>query len=1775
MGAAPALAAPCLQAATGQLTVSPTSGVDLETVFDCEGGEFDVVWSGEVSAPGTIYIGSGTTVNIYGEDAPTATTTSGTPGISSFSGDDELWSGLSLPPDDLSSAVVVGSGLSGGPIFFVDGGQLSLNALAVRDGNATGDSGGGVHAEKSNVTITGCLFENNFAEVWGGGVVANLSVLTVVNSTFRENAAGLVSVAGQDNVDAAGGGIAAKESTVLVEGCLFDTCYASKKGGGLLQESGQLTVVGTLFYNNTAGSDNVESEEAIGEGGAVALIACTHSSDTPAAAACEFRDTVFSDNSVAEKGGALAIASGDDDNRPTVELHGCVVRNNTAGKALSDDPQGEGGAIVVGGGCALLLSDCLLEKNWAGKKGGVVNLSKGSHWDDDPGAVLVVQDSRFVSNTALLNNAGGVTMNKFTNTTVVGQGNVFEGNRCAQGGAAIGADYNSIITVEGGTFVSNEADMETEEEVWQKGEQSGGVLWTRGEIFVLGGHFSNNSAKNGGVIQGSLNSTVVVDGGTFENNTAENGGVVYVVEDGSLAFNGGLLQGNSASNGGGAFFAESGADIEITGGTFTANTADFGGFLYKAGEGTAACSGATVLRHVGVDGGAIYAVDGANLEWECHLRGNSALIGPAIYARDNAVVTLRGVEVSDNFVTRGSAIFVVNSELITSQQVVVNDTSENPDLSAVQTNTLSSYTAEDTSFVGFAGEVVVYSEGELYLDECDFSGSSSAVLVYAELEDATVIRNAMLGAKNYETIAEEASNMLQLPSADTFINLNLTCDSSAVSPCGEGSWCLGGDLGVYCERYQLRSTSEEVCASGDVDALTLTLIEDTEPQRTFYPSLLERELQLSLAPSNTTTIDDDDIATTSRSCAGASRVAWSVSGLWPSTEDEQDDWTVFPSTGLLLPGESVLLRLVSQPNDAFNGLANITVGANDIAALSTTASILASDAEPQSEGGDITINVEYYFCDEGNFWNSSVSGEDRDPTVACTLCTESIDGAVEGVDCASAGATTRDLPIKSGYWRANVTSLTIRECFNEDACKGGTTVDDVQDYCNEGYVGPQCAVCETGFGKGAADECHSCTAGFQAGMYFLLAVVLLAMVVVVVLLAIYLVGGKSAVSSTVVSTKESALRIQHRGSVLLTRSVGSVGRARTDFGDLSDGPSIGGSAARTTSPGTERKAAPTDVSVGGSRDQRADGAGNGKDEAPPRRVANLLAALPLSKLKIVIVVWQITSAFADITKAPFPPIYEKFLSIIGIFSFDLGWILSAACLTTGIDFYDKLLIVTIGPLVPLCFLGFTFFLGSRPAKETTMTANATAGGGGASGAGGRELEEGRVRGASSRSTATVTSTGGATAPGPSVRSALRAKSGDQKNPEQERLWGLFARHTTMMLIVLYLVYTQISTVVFQTFACEDLPEIGKSYLRADFRIECDTQRHTLYKAYAAVMICIYPLGIPAVFLYFLVRQRSRINPPTDKILRKRRGGRHEAERKMSVRDKDQSITPTSFLWNAYFPKCYYFEVFECIRRLLLTGILVFLVPDTPGQVAFSCIFAILSLMVFELLRPHVNNLDRQLYRTGCLVILFTNFLALVIKSGAADKDSSGSAAYSVALVVVNIMFFLSIWWNACATAKAMVSRSHAQDVLLGVDIVDESTINKVLGPETRKTKEPTGATDGDAKTEDGEERPFWDAAVTSALHSTAGGNAGDKRPLPASAANPSSQGSSLGGGLRAALSKMTSSSTDLSASEGPLRRVSVDERLPSVGLVPLDPTAEGVPPTTSLPQGADESKSNN
>ena len=107
-------------------------------------------------------------------------------------------------------------------------------------------------------------------------------------------------------------------------------------------------------------------EEELGEGAAFSLTACSQSFD--GLSACGVNDTTFIYNTAARKGGAIALGSGSATSY--VEFHRCIIHNSSSGWPIEDDPQGEGGAFVVGGDTILTLEDCLVTNNYCGKKVG-------------------------------------------------------------------------------------------------------------------------------------------------------------------------------------------------------------------------------------------------------------------------------------------------------------------------------------------------------------------------------------------------------------------------------------------------------------------------------------------------------------------------------------------------------------------------------------------------------------------------------------------------------------------------------------------------------------------------------------------------------------------------------------------------------------------------------------------------------------------------------------------------------------------------------------------------------------------------------------------------------------------------------------------------------------------------------------------------------------------------------------------------------------------------------------------------------------------------------------------------------------------------------------------------------------------------------------------------------------------------------------------------------------------------------------------------------------
>ncbi|CAM9790810.1 unnamed protein product [Scytosiphon promiscuus] len=319
----------------------------------------------------------------------------------------------------------------------------------------------------------------------------------------------------------------------------------------------------------------------------------------------------------------------------------------------------------------------------------------------------------------------------------------------------------------------------------------------------------------------------------------------------------------------------------------------------------------------------------------------------------------------------------------------------------------------------------------------------------------------------------------------------------------------------------------------------------------------------------------------------------------------------------------------------------------------------------------------------------------------------------------------------------------------------------------------------------------------------------------------------------------------------------------------------------------------------------------------------VLRALPVQALKIIVVMWQILTQFADAANTTYPGVYQDCLSVIGVVNFDLGSILASGCVWSDIDFHDRLLVSTLGPLVIVGFLVMTYQIAVRRTGAVSNTAVA------------------------------------------------------------EKIQH---RHQTALLLLTFLVYSSVSSMVFQTFACETLDD-GVEYLRADYRIHCTDEKHKSFEVYAGFMIVVYPVGIPLLYAILLYQHRDVLSD--------------------AGADKTgaQSI---SSLWEPYRPERFYYEVVECGRRIMLTGAVVFIFPDDAAQVAVTMLISFVFFAVFDVLSPYKSESDMWLSRGGHVIVFFSMFDLLLLKVDVSSESDQSQAIFAGVLVAGHVLMILAI-----------------------------------------------------------------------------------------------------------------------------------------------------------------------
>ncbi|HEV3203504.1 MAG TPA: hypothetical protein VGY77_03935, partial [Gemmataceae bacterium] len=129
-----------------------------------------------------------------------------------------------------------GTGFGGG--IYNYGGTLTVWASALNGNGAFGESSGaGIYnTQDGSVTVIDSTLSHNLAET-GGGITNNVGTLTVIGSTLSSNT---------------GGGIYNYAGTVTVTGSTLNGNSLRYGGGGGIANAGTLTVTGTTLNGNSA-----------------------------------------------------------------------------------------------------------------------------------------------------------------------------------------------------------------------------------------------------------------------------------------------------------------------------------------------------------------------------------------------------------------------------------------------------------------------------------------------------------------------------------------------------------------------------------------------------------------------------------------------------------------------------------------------------------------------------------------------------------------------------------------------------------------------------------------------------------------------------------------------------------------------------------------------------------------------------------------------------------------------------------------------------------------------------------------------------------------------------------------------------------------------------------------------------------------------------------------------------------------------------------------------------------------------------------------------------------------------------------------------------------------------------------------------------------------------------------------------------------------------------------------------------------------------------------
>jgi hypothetical protein len=598
-------------------------------------------------------------------------------------------------------------------------------------------------------------------------------------------------------------------------------------------------------------------------------------------------------------------------------------------------------------------------------------------------------------------------------------------------------------------------------------------------------------------------------------------------------------------------------------------------------------------------------------------------------------------------------------------------------------------------------------------------------------------------------------------------------------------------------------------------------------------------------------------------------------------------------------------------------------------------------------------------------------------------------------NCTAPGVTLDTIPVMEGHWRQNPRAQYVRKCDLEEACLGGEIAGDTS--CVDGHTGPVCDLCVQDplhFG-GRGAPCQLCSdAGdpettiiaYAIGGAVILIAILVAMAVckrratTIAKGVLASVTGKPAEVGDEDEVKGATASPQEMTDPHSTAEAQAIVGRRVLVQGMQQRKDLNGVHAKVIRWNAEASLWDIEMETTGNEkilvcspnlsivtDKTPT-----KLEAAGARVASIMGPLGV-KLRILISLCQVVSQLGVIFNVRYPPLYTSVLAAIENINIPID-LLPFGCMVPQLNnFIFDLVLKTATPIILVVLLVF-------------------------------------------------------------LSRALRTFSGGSG-------FGAFLAEacSDLWFFIIFLVYPSCSNMTFMFFMRETYEGPGEVFvdlMRADRSINRQEPLYQAFSAYAVVMLGVYPIGVPLLYALMFHRARHQLHEmrlieltqetdfklakleaeaeaTPEKVDEMVRRAIEAREATMKALENLRGELPTTLrkLTAGYELRTYWFEIFECVRKIALIGLPIFFPPGSPPQLIFGLIICFLSYGAYCVYSPYVSDEDDLIAQVAQVIIFFSLVSSLVTNAYPEDPVMQVLLPALLAVPVVLTFIFETPLWE--------------------------------------------------------------------------------------------------------------------------------------------------------------------